>query len=192
MIRSPTANGEARGAGVAPGRAAAIDADDGRSDDRGGRAVDGSTLGTRVKDEANKAGDSWGNGNAPAMQRDHACFNGSLFDLLHVSPAEQNSADATSLRIKSFDQRKSSFVPSFVTLVATDCDSRMSDWPPHPVLFGHRRTTAGAQPPDQSLAKDSQQPTFDDVRLNPHVEQPTTRLRRPPCMECGQHLMSGE
>ncbi len=62
------ANGEARGAGVAPGRAAAIDADDGRSDDRGGRAVDGSTLGTRVKDEANKAGDSWGNGNAPAMQ----------------------------------------------------------------------------------------------------------------------------
>ena len=62
------ANGEARGAGVAPGRAAAIDADDGRSDDRGGRAVDGSTLGTRVKDEANRAGDSWGNGNAPAMQ----------------------------------------------------------------------------------------------------------------------------
>ena len=62
------ANGEVRGAGVAPGRAAAIDADDGRSDDRGGRAVDGSTLGTRVKDEANRAGDSWGNGNAPAMQ----------------------------------------------------------------------------------------------------------------------------
>ena len=67
------ADGEARGAGGAPGRALAIDAiggADGRSAGRGGRAVDGSTLGTRVKDEANRAGSDapWANGGATGAQ----------------------------------------------------------------------------------------------------------------------------
>ncbi|MBY0276018.1 vitamin B12-dependent ribonucleotide reductase [Candidatus Binatia bacterium] len=64
------ANGEASCADVAPGRAPSVDADDSCSDDRGGRAVDGSTLGTRVKDEANRAGSDapWSNGGAAGAQ----------------------------------------------------------------------------------------------------------------------------